>query len=358
MALTTSSASSRRAGQISDGAGQLSDGAAEAKDGSGRWPPARTSSPTAWRTPPTARRSSTDGLGQAADGAPKLVDGAQRLSDEGTKKLVEAGEDTAQNYGELYATIEAGAERADAEKMAYGAPEGAMGLTAYSFVIEGENGESGRNLARGLSGLALARCRRGRVRAPPRSDLNQQHQEGRRASGAPAAFRSRWLPRPLPSSGAPELGSPVERVEPDLPGRRVEEGVVGSAEQDQVVERGVAAVGPVGQVVGVAGQRHAGGSRGTGSAASRRTRAFQIAAVTRRWVRPTSRTSPREPSTAGITSASHASRRTAVIERSSPVSRVAAPSPSRSWSRVTVTVSRGLAPCWSGQQPLGFLGLR
>ena len=100
-------------------------------------------------------RQITDGLSQAADGAPKLVDGAQRLSDEGTSKLVEAGEDTAQNYGELYATIVAGAERADASKMAYGAPEGAQALMAYSFVIEGENGEGGRNVARGLAGLAL-----------------------------------------------------------------------------------------------------------------------------------------------------------------------------------------------------------
>ena len=96
-----------------------------------------------------------DGLTTAADGAPKLVDGAERLSDEGTKKLVVAGEDTAQNYGEMYATIAAGSERAQTENMAYGAPEGAMGLTAYSFVIEGENGESGRNVARGVAGLAI-----------------------------------------------------------------------------------------------------------------------------------------------------------------------------------------------------------
>ena len=96
-----------------------------------------------------------DGLGEAADGAPALVDGAQRLSDEGTKKLVEAGKETTQNYGELYATIAAGAERAQTEKMAYGAPEGAVGLTAYSFVIQGEDGEGGRNLTRGLLGLAV-----------------------------------------------------------------------------------------------------------------------------------------------------------------------------------------------------------
>ena len=142
-------------GLISNGAGQLSDGAAQAKDGSGQLADGSDQLADGLGDAADGSRQIADGLGQAADGAPKLVDGAQRLSDEGTKKLVEAGEDTAQNYGELYATIEAGAERADAEKMAYGAPEGAVGLTAYSFVIEGEDGETGRNLARGLSGLVL-----------------------------------------------------------------------------------------------------------------------------------------------------------------------------------------------------------
>ena len=77
------------------------------------------------------------------------------MSNEGTKKLVVAGEDTTQTYGELYATIAAGAERADAESMAYGAPEGANGLVAYSYILEGEDGRSGRNLGRGLAALGL-----------------------------------------------------------------------------------------------------------------------------------------------------------------------------------------------------------
>ena len=122
------------AGRLADGAGDLADGLGAAADGSQRL---------------------TDGLGTAADGAPKLVDGAQRLSDEGTTQLAEAGEDTAQEYGELYATIAAGGERADAEKMAYGAPDGASGLTAYSYVVQGENGETGRNWTRGLVGAGL-----------------------------------------------------------------------------------------------------------------------------------------------------------------------------------------------------------
>jgi putative membrane protein len=142
-------------GKISDGAGQLSDGAAQAKDGSGQLADGSNKLADGLGDAADGSRQITDGLGQAADGAPKLVDGAQRLSDEGTKKLVKAGKDTAQNYGELYATIAAGAQRADDEKMAYGAPQGAQGLTAYSFIIQGEDGEGGRNLARGLAGLGL-----------------------------------------------------------------------------------------------------------------------------------------------------------------------------------------------------------
>ncbi len=95
------------------------------------------------------------GLGQAADGAPKIVDGAQKLSDQGTKKLIEAGTTTAQSYGELYATITAGAKRGSTEDMAFGAPADAVGLTAYSYIIKGDDGEGGRNWTRGVGGLAL-----------------------------------------------------------------------------------------------------------------------------------------------------------------------------------------------------------
>jgi putative membrane protein len=94
-------------------------------------------------------------LQKAADGAPALEEGAQRLSDEGSSKLIDAGQSTAQSYGEMYATLEAGAKRAQDEDMVYGAPEGAMGLAAYSYEIKGEDGESGRNMTRGLGGAAL-----------------------------------------------------------------------------------------------------------------------------------------------------------------------------------------------------------
>lgn len=121
-------------GQLADGAGQLADGLGAAADGSERL---------------------ADGLAQAEDGAPKLVDGADRLSKEGMSQLITAGEETAQEYGKMYATIKAGADRADAEKMAYGAPEGAQGLTAYSYELLGDDGQGSRNLQRGLAALAL-----------------------------------------------------------------------------------------------------------------------------------------------------------------------------------------------------------
>jgi putative membrane protein len=121
-------------GQLADGAGQLADGLGTAADGSERL---------------------ADGLSQAEDGAPLLVDGADRLSKEGMSQLIEAGEDTAQDYGKMYATIKAGADRADAEKMAYGAPEGAQGLTAYSYELLGDDGEGSRNTKRGIAALGL-----------------------------------------------------------------------------------------------------------------------------------------------------------------------------------------------------------
>ena len=122
------------AGDLSAGAGRLSDGLTGAADGSGQL---------------------ADGLAKAADGAPALKDGAQKLSDEGTKKLVAAGKSTAADYGQKYALIEAGAQRAKAEGMAYGAPTDAVGNTAYSYELAGADGEGGRNLGRGVGALAV-----------------------------------------------------------------------------------------------------------------------------------------------------------------------------------------------------------
>ena len=120
--------------RLADGAGELSDGLGDAADGSSRL---------------------ADGMAEAADGAPQIVDGAGRLSEEGMSQLIGAGQDTAQDYGKLYATIAAGGERADAEKMAYGAPAEATGITAYTYELLGDDGEGSRNTKRGLGALVL-----------------------------------------------------------------------------------------------------------------------------------------------------------------------------------------------------------
>jgi putative membrane protein len=120
--------------QIADGAGQLADGLDDAADGSGQL---------------------SDGLVQAADGTPQIVDGAERLSVEGTSLLIAAGNETALDFGERFATVEAATERARDSGMPYGAPEGATGTAAYSIEIAGADGEGARNLGRGLLALGI-----------------------------------------------------------------------------------------------------------------------------------------------------------------------------------------------------------
>jgi putative membrane protein len=116
-------------GQANSGAHQLADGLGTAADGAGQI---------------------DDGLGTAASGAPQLVDGAKKLSNQGSKKIAQAGQETAQSYGEMYAEIVAGAKRANTQSMAIGAPAGATALTAYDYVITGADGQGGRDVTRGL----------------------------------------------------------------------------------------------------------------------------------------------------------------------------------------------------------------
>lgn len=119
--------------QISDGAGQLAGGLGDAADGSGRL---------------------AAGLEEAADGAPALVDGAQRLSDEGTKKLVEAGNETTIEFGTNFAMIEAMAEITKDGGLPFGAPDGAAGSAAYSFELAAATNEGTKNTTRGLLAIA------------------------------------------------------------------------------------------------------------------------------------------------------------------------------------------------------------
>ncbi|WP_330473116.1 hypothetical protein [Terrabacter sp. C0L_2] len=135
-------------GKLADGAGQLDDGAGKLKDGAGQ-----LSDGLADAADGTSQLAA--GLTDAAAGAPQLKDGAQRLSDEGTKKLVAAGKATAADYGEKYALIEVGAKRAKAEGMAYGAPKGATGATAYSYELAGVDGEGSANLGRAAAAVGV-----------------------------------------------------------------------------------------------------------------------------------------------------------------------------------------------------------
>jgi len=121
-------------GQLDSGAHQLSDGLNTAADGSGQL---------------------ADGMQQARDGAPRLQSGANELSERGVVKIVEAGQDTAQQYGKLYATLAEGAKRAHTDGMVYGAPANSMGLMAYDFEINGTDGQGSRNIERLLLAVIL-----------------------------------------------------------------------------------------------------------------------------------------------------------------------------------------------------------
>lgn len=120
--------------RLEDGASELAAGLTRAADGSTQL---------------------ADGLQTAADGAPALVDGAQRLSAEGTSQLAATGQGTAADFGIGYAVLAAGAERAQTEGMAYGAPDGAAGTTAYSLEIAGVDGSGVGSVGRLVAALAL-----------------------------------------------------------------------------------------------------------------------------------------------------------------------------------------------------------
>ena len=109
----------RRHRRAAAGSDALADGIARAADGSTQL---------------------SDGLVTATEGAPQIVDGTQQLSDEGTSQVVVSGQSTAEDFGVKYAVLSAGAERAQTEGMAYGAPDGAAGSTAYSLEIAGVDG--------------------------------------------------------------------------------------------------------------------------------------------------------------------------------------------------------------------------
>jgi len=127
--------------QLADGAVKLSDGLGQANDGAHKLA-------TGLGTAADGAGQIDNGLGQASGGAPKIVSGARQLSNKGSKKIAAAGQETAQNYGEMYAELVAEAKRANTESMVVGAPKGATAMSAYDFIITGDDGQGGRNVAR------------------------------------------------------------------------------------------------------------------------------------------------------------------------------------------------------------------
>jgi putative membrane protein len=97
-----------------------------------------------------------EGLGSAADGAPQIVDGTKQLSEQGTQKLIEAGNNTAMDFGERFAIIEAAAETTKDGGLPYGAPEQSdLASAAYTMDLAGEGSPSGSDATKGIVALVL-----------------------------------------------------------------------------------------------------------------------------------------------------------------------------------------------------------
>lgn len=141
--------------QLASGAGTLRAGTGELAAGTGELRAGATQLANGLDDAAAGSQQLADGLGEASAGAPALVDGAQQLSDEGTSVLVDTGAATAADYGVRYAVLEAGAERAATESMAYGGPEGATSVTAYSLEIAGVDGSGSASMTRGAAAAAL-----------------------------------------------------------------------------------------------------------------------------------------------------------------------------------------------------------
>lgn len=94
--------------------------------------------PRASSRPPTVRRSRSTVRSDCPTRAPRCSSARARTPRSPTARCMPRR------------SLVAGAERAGTDDMAYGAPEGAEGLTASSFVLQGEDGAGGRNLGPGL----------------------------------------------------------------------------------------------------------------------------------------------------------------------------------------------------------------
>jgi len=137
-------------GQLLTGTGQLSTGLGQADGGAHQLDSGAHQLSTGLGTAASGTAQLDDGLGQAAAGAPKIRNGLTQASQQGSTKIAQAGESTAQQFGLKYAELAAEAQRAHHQSMAYGAPAGAIGLTAYDWIIQGADGHGTRERDRML----------------------------------------------------------------------------------------------------------------------------------------------------------------------------------------------------------------
>jgi putative membrane protein len=142
-------------GRLDGGTRKLADGTSQALDGSAQLADGAHQLSDGLSTAAAGSHQLAEGMQQARDGAPRLKSGANELSERGVVKIVDAGQQTAQQYGKLYATLTAGAERAHHDGMLYGAPANSMGLMAYDFEINGSNGQGSRDVTRALLAIVL-----------------------------------------------------------------------------------------------------------------------------------------------------------------------------------------------------------
>ena len=141
------------AGQLNDGAGRLDDGARKVADGASKLAAGLGEAAV-------GSGKIADGLNQAAPGAKRIQDGAGQLSEEGTKKLVAAGQNTAKDFGTRYATMLALNVRGAENALPYGAIEDdtVSQSGAFSFELAAANKDGQQNMMRGalaVGALAL-----------------------------------------------------------------------------------------------------------------------------------------------------------------------------------------------------------
>ncbi|GAA0578931.1 hypothetical protein HPO96_13775 [Kribbella sandramycini] len=140
---------------LSEGTAKLADGAGKAKDGSDKLAAGSKELSTGITAAAEGSGKLAEGLNTAAEGTKAIPEGARRLSTEGAQTLAKKGNETTLDFGRRYSMLSASAQRAKAESMPFGAPEGAVGATAYSLKLAGASGEGGRSWLRLLAGLAV-----------------------------------------------------------------------------------------------------------------------------------------------------------------------------------------------------------